>query len=114
MTRSKEIALRALLAVAVVASTIAAATAQNAASTSSVPLIKAAPSATDEGHQVYRLYPGVAPGSEGWTQKEVDFGNPGSRGVRNVVDPTITVYLPDSSTPATGAGVIIAPGGGFR
>jgi len=70
--------------------------------------------ATDDGHQVLRLWPGVAPGSEGWTQKEVDFGNQGARGVRNVVIPTITVFLPDASTPATGAGVIIAPGGGFR
>jgi acetyl esterase/lipase len=74
-----------------------------------------APSAsTDDGHQVVRLWPGVAPGSEGWTDKEVDFGNSGNRGVRNVVDPSVTVYLPDGSTPATGAGVIIAPGGGFR
>jgi len=72
------------------------------------------PTATDEGHQVLRLYPGVAPGSEGWTQTEVDYGNPGNRGVRNVVIPSVTVYLPDASTPSTGVGVIIAPGGGFR
>jgi acetyl esterase/lipase len=75
---------------------------------------KAPPTATDEGHQVLRLWPGVAPGSEGWTQTEIDYGNPGNRGVRNVVIPTVTVYLPDNSTPATGVGVIIAPGGGFR
>lgn len=75
---------------------------------------QAPPTATDSGHQLLRLWPGVAPGSEGWTQTEVDFGNPDSRGVRNVVIPTVTVYLPDGSTPATGAGVIIAPGGGFR
>ena len=60
-----------------------------------------------------RLWPGGAPGSEGWTQQEAVFGNTGARGVRNVVDPTITVFLPDPGT-ATGAGVIIAPGGGFR
>ena len=68
---------------------------------------------TDDGHQVVRLWPGGAPGSEGWTQQEAVFGNTGARGVRNVVDPTITVFLPDPGT-ATGAGVIIAPGGGFR
>jgi len=77
-------------------------------------LMSAAPMPTDDGHQVVRLFPGVAPGSEGWTQKEVDYGNANGRGVRNVVDPSITVFLPDNSTPATGAGVIIAPGGGFR
>jgi hypothetical protein len=68
---------------------------------------------TDDGHQVVRLWPEGAPGSEGWTQQEAMFGNPGARGVRNVVDPTISVFLPDPGT-ATGAGVIIAPGGGFR
>ena len=88
--------------------------AQNAPSPTAAVGTPAAPMPTDDGHQVLKLWPGVAPGSEGWTDKEVDFGNPDSRGVRNVVDPTITVFLPDGSTPATGAGVIIAPGGGFR
>jgi hypothetical protein len=60
---------------------------------------------TDDGHQAIRLWSGVAPGSEGWTQQEVAFGNPGARGVRNVVDPTVTVFLPDPAT-STGAGVI--------
>ena len=46
--------------------------------------------ASSETHQVVRLWPGGAPGSEGWTQKEIEFGG---RGVRNVVDPTIMVYL---------------------
>src|SRR5690349_20227765 len=78
------------------------------------PLIPAAPMPTDDGHQVVRLFPGVAPGSEGWTQKEVDYGNQNGRGVRNVVDPSITVFLPGNSTAAAGVGVIIAPGGGFR
>jgi acetyl esterase/lipase len=41
------------------------------------------------------------------------FGAPGGRGVRNVVEPNITVFLPDPAA-STGAGVIIAPGGGFR
>ncbi len=68
---------------------------------------------TSPAGQVVRLWPGVAPGSEGWTQQEVAFGNPGSRGVRNVVEPTVTVFLPDAAS-STGAGVVIAPGGGFR
>ena len=71
------------------------------------------PTSTSDSHPVVRLWPHGAPGSDGWTQKEIEFGSRGSRGVRNVVDPTITVYLPDAAT-ATGAGVIIAPGGGFR
>lgn len=33
--------------------------------------------------------------------------------VRNVVEPTLTVYLPEHGT-ATDAAVIVAPGGGFR
>jgi acetyl esterase/lipase len=100
--------VRTLVLLAIAALAVSILAAQNATQSP-------APSAvTDDGHQVLRLWPGVAPGSEGWTQKEVDYGNPGNRGVRNVVDPSITVFLPDGSTTATGAGVIIAPGGGFR
>ena len=95
-----------LLTIAIFAASLLAA--QNAGEAQTPPM------PTDEGHQVLRLWPGVAPGSEGWTQKEVDYGNPSNRGVRNVVIPTVTVYLPDNSTPATGTGIIIAPGGGFR
>jgi acetyl esterase/lipase len=39
-----------------------------------------------------------------------DFGN---RAVRNVVNPTLTPFLPDPAK-ATGAAVIVAPGGAFR
>jgi acetyl esterase/lipase len=60
------------------------------------------------------LYPGVAPGSEGSTAAErwTMMGN-GKRTVRNVVHPTITPFLPDPAK-ATGAAVIVAPGGGFQ
>ena len=36
------------------------------------------------------------PGSENWVQKEVEYtvGNAGLKAVRNVVKPSITVYLP--------------------
>jgi acetyl esterase/lipase len=63
--------------------------------------------------QVVNIWPGVAPGSEGWTQKERTIENtPVGTVVFNVVTPTLTAYLPERSK-ATGAGVIIAPGGAF-
>lgn len=66
------------------------------------------------GREVIPIWPGVAPGSEGWTQKEVESrGLDGKRQFRNVVTPTLTAYLPDPAT-ATGAAVIVCPGGGFR
>jgi len=59
------------------------------------------------------LWPGVAPGSEEWTQKEVMYLNDqGQQMVRNVVFPALTVYMPDPGK-ATGTAVIVAPGGGF-
>jgi acetyl esterase/lipase len=62
-----------------------------------------------------RLWDGVAPGSEGWTQQESSFRDPSNDGlrVRNVTTPTIAPYLPDPAV-ATGTGVVIAPGGGFH
>lgn len=62
-----------------------------------------------------RLYPGIAPGSEDWQQTErvSDHMAPGARLIRNVVAPTLEVYLPDPAI-ATGAGVVVAPGGGMR
>jgi acetyl esterase/lipase len=63
--------------------------------------------------QVVNIWPGVAPGSEGWRQKERTVENtPLGTVVFDVVTPTLTPYLPDS-TKATGSGVIIAPGGAF-
>ncbi len=59
------------------------------------------------------IWPGVAPGSEGWTQKEVESRGLGETTVRNVTTPTLTAVLPDPSA-ATGAAVIVCPGGGFR
>lgn len=65
--------------------------------------------------QEIALWPGVAPGSEKAEQKEQVTPFPGGKAnvVRNVVKPTLTVYLPDPAQ-ATGTGVIIAPGGAFR
>jgi acetyl esterase/lipase len=62
---------------------------------------------------VIHLYNGTAPGSENWKQKEVVISNPQFSMVRNVVDPSLTVFLPEESK-ATGTAVIVAPGGGFR
>lgn len=61
--------------------------------------------------QTLNIWPGTAPGSENWTQKErVAENTPVGTVVFNVVTPTLTVYLPER-TKATGTGVIIAPGG---
>jgi acetyl esterase/lipase len=63
--------------------------------------------------QVVKIWPGVAPGSEHWTQQERTIENtPLGAVVFNVVTPTVRAYLPERSK-ATGAGVIIAPGGAF-
>ncbi len=63
--------------------------------------------------QVVNLWPGVAPGSEKWTQKErIAENTPLGTVVFNVVTPTLTAYLPERAK-ATGTGVIIAPGGAF-
>ncbi len=63
--------------------------------------------------QTVNVWPGVAPGSERWTQKELTIENtPVGTVIFNVVTPTLTAYLPERSK-ATGTGVIIAPGGAF-
>ncbi len=58
--------------------------------------------------QVIRLYPGVAPGSQGAVQQEIVEGPR----VRNVTIPTLTLFRPPPGL-ATDAAVIVAPGGGF-
>jgi len=63
--------------------------------------------------EIIHLYEGKAPGSEDWNYKEVEFPNPGTKTkmLRNVVDPTLEVFVPEKSV-ATETAVIIAPGGG--
>ena len=58
------------------------------------------------------IWPGVAPGSEPWKQKETTLGSGPMQRIVNVTTPTLTAYLPDVAK-ATGTAVIIAPGGGF-
>jgi acetyl esterase/lipase len=61
--------------------------------------------------QTVDIWPGVAPGSESWKQKEmVVHVAPLGTVALDVVTPTLTLYLPDRSI-ATGASVVIAPGG---
>ena len=64
---------------------------------------------------VIPLWPGGAPGSEGWTQQEQVSVMPqgGLRVVRNVSQPTLTAYFPDPKI-ATGTAVIVCPGGAFH
>src|SRR5215831_9126439 len=60
--------------------------------------------------QTVNLWPGIAPGSEHWTQKEQNFQASFGTVIIDVVTPTLTLYLPDKAK-ATGTGVIVAPGG---
>jgi len=72
------------------------------------------PLAVSAQQQVIPVWPGVAPGSESWTQKEVEYLNAhGGKMVRNVVKPTLTVF-PANPSAANGTAVIVCPGGGFR
>lgn len=65
-------------------------------------------------HKVVRVWPGKAPGSEDWTFSERVVESPGGgKTYSNIVDPTLTVYLPDPAK-ANGAAVILCPGGGMR
>ncbi len=59
------------------------------------------------------LYAGPAPGSEHATQVETSRPTSGGRILRNITQPTLTVYAPASGA-ANGVGVIVIPGGGFH
>ena len=70
--------------------------------------------ASTGAQETIRLWEGKAPGSEEWDYEEKISPFPGGGTVvQNVVDPTLTLFLPDPST-ANGAGVIICPAGAFR
>ena len=80
--------------------------------TAALLLVAGALSAADP--QVVYLWPQGAPGSEGKTGDEVVKIQPaGDHVVSNVHKPSVTVYLPSKES-ATGAGVIIMPGGGHN
>ncbi len=71
---------------------------------------------THAQQKVIPLYNGAAPGSENWTwsEQENDSNAWKTKVVYNVSKPTLNVFLPDASAPATGTAVIICPGGGFH
>ena len=76
-------------------------------------LLATALAAADEPKAVL-LWPNGAPGSEGKTAAETTRVTPdGEHVVANVHQPSIVPYLPSKET-ATGAAVVIAPGGGHR
>jgi acetyl esterase/lipase len=74
--------------------------------------LSVAGAALAQKEQVIPVWPGVAPGSENWTQKEMESASPNGASIRNVVSPSLTVFLPDPAK-ATGTAIIICPGGGF-
>jgi acetyl esterase/lipase len=80
-----------------------------------VALLLAAAAALPAQNNVIPLWPNGAPGSENWTQKEIEYtsARSGLKEIRNVVKPSITVYLPPAES-ATGTAVVVAPGGAFR
>src|SRR5215472_6121679 len=61
----------------------------------------------------FAIWPGIPPGSENWTWHEQTGLQGGSRMVRNIATPSLTMYKPAPGK-ANGASVIIAPGGAFR
>jgi endo-1,4-beta-xylanase len=64
-----------------------------------------------------RIWPGIAPGSEGkenTPERWLEGGTPDAfHRVTDIHQPSLTIYLP-AKDKATGAAVIIAPGGGHR
>lgn len=72
-------------------------------------------SITAHAQKVIPLYSGSAPGSESWTHNEKEYFSRiwNTQVVTNVSRPTLTAWLPDPAI-ATGASVIICPGGGFH
>ncbi len=63
--------------------------------------------------QIIPLYSGSIPNSTSYKMKEIRMENNGQFiGYRSISEPTLNVYLPDEKT-ATGAAVVICPGGGY-
>lgn len=75
--------------------------------------VQSAPQRPQAGAEI-RLWPGKAPGTERWVMPEVVTASAsGDRVISNVSDPTLSIYLPEPAT-ATGAAMVIAPGGALR
>ncbi len=79
-----------------------------------ISLLLSALAMAEDAPLVIPVWPGVPPGSEGKTGEEHTRLSPeGEHIVSNVHRPSLTVYLPPAG-PATGAGVVICPGGAHR
>ena len=76
-------------------------------------LVALAASPAQAQHYSGRLYPGPAPGSEAWQHEAVTRENEGGVDRYNTRDPRVEVFLPDADK-ATGAAVVMLPGGGLR
>ena len=77
-------------------------------------IVLAAPLQGQQSHPVIPLWPGTPPGSHETTVPEaVRIAPGGDHVISSVHHPSITVYLPAAGT-ATGAGVLVIPGGGHR
>lgn len=70
-------------------------------------------SAQLQAQQIISLYQGKIPNSTDYAMKEIRLENDGQFiGYRNISQPTLAVYLPEKSL-ATGAAIVICPGGGY-
>jgi len=66
-----------------------------------------------QAQEIISLYPAAIPNSKPYPMKEVTMERDGLLiGYRSIAEPTLAVYLPDQQI-ATGAAVIICPGGGY-
>lgn len=79
---------------------------------------KRKPPAGPPGLEVIRLWPDGAPSTLADVGREVDYDGPaglaeGTTMLRNVSQPTLTVFTPPEGR-ANGVGVIVVPGGGWR
>ena len=64
-------------------------------------------------NETYRIYEGVAPGSESWDWQEYTYTDEkGDSYFTNITTPELIAYLPAKEC-ATGAAMIVCPGGGF-
>jgi acetyl esterase/lipase len=77
-------------------------------------VLSSGPLALADEPPVVVLWPDGAPGSEGRSEPEkVRVTEAGDHVVSSVHRPSLTVYLPDASA-ATGAAIVVMPGGGHR
>ena len=74
-------------------------------------LFVCAVSLTVDAQRIINLYPGAIPNSKPTELKDIP-QNPSEGLVRRVINPTLEMYLPEKDK-ASGAAVVICPGGGY-